>query len=150
MFRYEVLFLTISEITEDESKNIQSLFSKIIQDAKADIISFERWGKYKLAYTIKRSEYGVYYLARFETNIENKAEVLKNIRNLLAIKLNNLILKYYIQKLPYGFLEYKRPASLEESSYEVNSLLKKNNGSESFNNDKLDIHDVEDKTVEIE
>ena len=66
MFRYEVLFLTVPEITKDESEGIKSHFLKVVRSHKGMLLSFERWGKYHLAYPVHNNEYGVYFLARFE------------------------------------------------------------------------------------
>ena len=65
MNRYEVLILAAPEITEDESRGIEKSVEELVKSVKGDVISFERWGKYKLAYSVRKHEYGVYFLARF-------------------------------------------------------------------------------------
>jgi len=43
MLRYEVLMLTIPEITEDEARSLETQFSGTVKAAKGSMISFERW-----------------------------------------------------------------------------------------------------------
>ena len=56
--RYEVLLLTVPEITLDESKNLEKQLNNLIQNNKGSFVSFERWGKYKLVYPVKKNDYG--------------------------------------------------------------------------------------------
>ena len=47
--QYEALLLTVPEITGDEVKHLETQLDKTIKAATGSTISFERWGKYKLA-----------------------------------------------------------------------------------------------------
>lgn len=115
MLRYEVLMLTIPEITEDEARSIETQFSSAVKAAKGSMISFERWGKYHLAFPIAKHEYGVYFLARFEIEKE-PAKVLEDIKALLSIKLHDMVLRTMTERLSdKQSLEYQRPPSLEEA-----------------------------------
>jgi len=115
MLRYEVLMLTIPEITEDEARSIETQFSNTVKAAKGSIISFERWGKYHLAFPVAKHEYGIYFLARFE--IEKEAlNVLDDIKALLSIKLHEMVLRTMTARVnDKQSLEYQRPPSLEEA-----------------------------------
>lgn len=122
--RYETLLLTIPEITADEAKSLESQVDRIVKDAKGSIVSFEKWGKYRLSYPIRKNDYGVYFLARFEA----PAPVVEEIRNLLAVKLHELIMRQMTVQLdPKSSLAYQRPPSLEDApSRDVNTFLKEN------------------------
>lgn len=123
--RYEVLMLTAPEITADEAKTIETQFDRVIKEAKGTVISFERWGKYKLAYPIRGNDYGVYFLARFETD----SATVESVRSLLALKFYELIMRHMIIQLdPKQSLEYQKPLSLEDAptSRDVNTFLKEN------------------------
>lgn len=114
MFRYEVLMLTIPEITKDEVAAIESQLANVVQQHKGALISFERWGKYRLAYPIKKHEYGVYCLARFETPA--KDATLKDVHMLLGVKLEDSVMRFVITQLDANApLAYQRPLSLEEA-----------------------------------
>lgn len=114
MFRYEVLMLTIPEITKDEAATIESHLEKLVSQAKGSMLSFERWGKYKLAFPIRKNEYGIYTLARFE--IPTKSNLLEEIKNLLAVRFEGTIMRFVITALDASKpLTYQRPLSLEEA-----------------------------------
>jgi small subunit ribosomal protein S6 len=123
--RYEALMLAVPEITQDEIKNIESQLDSLVRKVKGTTISFERWGKYKLAYPVKRNDYGVYLLMRFEG--EDYTDLLKDIDTVFKIKLNNVVVRSIISDLPMDTsLVYQRPKSLEEgnSAGESSSFLK--------------------------
>ena len=122
MVRYEVLILTIPEITQDENKKLESLIDQVIKEGKGSVISFERWGKYRLAYPVRKNEYGVYYLIRFET--EAIGNLLEEIKAVCALKLYDVVMRFIITRLEGDSLVYQRPQSLEETtSRDVGSFL---------------------------
>jgi len=127
MLRYEMLFLTVPEITGDEIESIKSYFQKAVRAAQGDMLSFERWGKYRLAYPVNKNDYGVYFLTRFEVSKEQRDALLKDIRGSYIFKFNHLIVKNMICRLDEkASLEYKRPESLEDTPHDVDTFLKKN------------------------
>lgn len=115
MVRYEALMLTVPEITQDESRRLESEFDRVIKSAKATALSFEKWGKYRLPYPVKKNDYGIYFLARFELN-SPAHPVLEELKTLFAVKLNDVIMRHMISVLdPKQGLEYERPLSVEEA-----------------------------------
>lgn len=113
MLRYEILMLAVPTITQDETKTIESSLDKIFKENKATMVSFERWGKYRLAYPVKKNDYGVYFLVRFEA--EDARQALEDIRTLFKVKLHEIIMRYVPTVLdPENSLVYQRPQSLEE------------------------------------
>ena len=121
--RYEALMLTVPEITADEAKTIEQQFDRLIADKKGSMLSFEKWGKYRLAYPVKKNEYGIYFLARFESQ---QPELVNEIKNLLDVKLHEVIMRSILTNLDAdGSLVYQRPQSLEEApAREVGSFMK--------------------------
>lgn len=115
MVRYEALVLTVPEITQDEVKRLETDFDSIVKTAKASTISFDKWGKYRLTYPIKKNDYGVYFLARFETE-QAPFPVLEELKNLFAVKFNDVVMRHMIVALDKNqSLEYERPLSVEEA-----------------------------------
>lgn len=114
--------LTVPEITADEAKSIEQQFDRLITDKKGSIVSFEKWGKFRLSYPVKKNEYGIYFLARFEA----EPEVVKEVDTLLGVKLHELIMRSITTKLEANqSLVYQRPQSLEEApAREVGSFMK--------------------------
>lgn len=125
--RYEVLILASPEITQTETANLEKEFGKVIQGTKGSIISFERWGKYRLSFPVRKKDYGVYFLARVE--VPKGAPIVGDVRTLFIIKMNSIVARHVVISLdPKGSLEYQRPKSLEESpsTRDVTSFLKGN------------------------
>ena len=126
MHRYEALMLTVPEITADEAKTIEQQFDRLVADKKGSMISFERWGKYRLAYPVQKNDYGIYFLARFET--ADSEPLVSEVKTLLNVKLHEIIMRSMLAKLDdKRSLEYQRPQSLEEApAREVGSFMKEN------------------------
>lgn len=129
MQRYEVLILASPEITHDESSELERSIDRKIQEYKGSLISYDRWGKYQLAYPIKHHEYGVYFLARLEVPASKDDLVLKEIKNIFDLKFNTTVMRYVSSKLNNAAsLEYKRPLSLEEKPRDVGFFNKDHRG----------------------
>jgi ribosomal protein S6 len=127
MAKYEVLVLARPEITETEASNIETQFSALASKIKGKVISWEKWGKYRLAYPVKGNDYGVYYLTRVEIPDTEKNSVIKEIKSLFDIRFNEIIMRYLISHLDSTqSLEYKKPAPLDETPKGVDEFLKEN------------------------
>ncbi len=114
MQKYEVLLLTIPEITGDEAKNLEMQLDKLIKAGSGSTVSFERWGKYKLAYDVNKSEYGVYFLMRFEA--PKKTTLVKDLKTYLSVKLNSIVMRDMVSILDHKSpLAYQKPRSLEDA-----------------------------------
>ncbi|HZW60619.1 MAG TPA: 30S ribosomal protein S6 [Candidatus Babeliales bacterium] len=138
MLRYEALMLAVPEITQDEVKNLETQFEGAVSGNKGNMLSFERWGKYRLAYPVDKNEYGVYFLARFET-AEKPEALLKALQTLFKVKVNDLVMRDMIAKLdPSAPLTYQRPHSLEEAPAhkDVNAFLRENKMEGVFGNQR--------------
>ncbi|HXW86558.1 MAG TPA: 30S ribosomal protein S6 [Candidatus Bathyarchaeia archaeon] len=121
--RYELLMLAVPEITQDEAKELERQVDTVIRAHKGATLSFERWGKFRLAYPVKKNDYGVYFLTRFET--ANSDASVQETRTLFTIKLHHIIMRSMFTVLDSTqSLEYQRPKSLEElPSRDVDSFL---------------------------
>ena len=114
MQKYEALLLTIPEITGDEAKSLEMQLDKVIKAGSGSTVSFERWGKYKLAYDVNKSEYGVYFLMRFDA--PKKTTLIKDLKAYVSVKLNSIVMRDMISVVdPKAPLTYQRPRSLEEA-----------------------------------
>jgi len=114
MDRYEILILTIPELTKDEESSLENQLEKFLNDHKGSIVSFDRWGKYRLAYPVRGNDYGVYFLMRFEA--ANDKDFLKELKTLFYVKFNGLVMRHVVTRLAKDqSLEYKKPPSLEDT-----------------------------------
>lgn len=136
MYRYEALMLTVPEITADETKAIEQEFDRLVADKKGSMLSFERWGKYRLSYSIKKNDYGVYFLARFEAA---QPELVDSIKTFLDVKMHEVVMRSMISALDEnGSLVYQRPQSLEEApAREVGSFMKDNKADSMSDSDDM-------------
>lgn len=127
MMRYETLFLAVPEITNDEAASIEKEFDKMVRVSQGGLISFERWGKYRLAYPVAGNEYGVYFLARFECEPGYHQSVLDDIKQFFIISQSTIVKRYVTTRLDSkASLAYQRPESLEDSPRDVDDFLRKN------------------------
>lgn len=125
MQRYETLILAVPEITNDESNEIEKAFDKKIRELGGSIVSYDRWGKFQIAYPIRRNDYGVYYLARFEVPQDKNLQVLNDLNELIAIRFHDVVMRHMNTQLPADApLNYKRPLSLEETPRETDSFMR--------------------------
>lgn len=123
MVRYETLLLAIPEITNEEASKLEAQFIKMINAIKGNLISFERWGKYRLAYPVKKNDYGVYFLTRYELPNDQKNQFFAELKDLFAIKYNDLVMRHVVTALPAGKnIEYQKPRSLEETPKDMENL----------------------------
>lgn len=129
MVRYELLFLTIPEITADEAAAIESQCEKVLKDAQATLVSYERWGKYLLAYPVKKYDYGVYFLVRFEVGPDQKEALLQALRTFFSVKYSELVMRHVVTVLDQDApLSYQRPESLEEAPVRENDSYARGSG----------------------
>lgn len=116
MMRYEALLLTVPEITSDEASTIESQLHSLLSATQGEVLSFERWGKYRLAYRVRNYEYGVYFLTRFEIPADMLEKTLEELRLLFAVKYRDVVMRFIFNKLEKSAsLAYKRPESLEDA-----------------------------------
>lgn len=115
MVRYEVLFLTAPEVTFGEASNLETQLRTIVRDFQGNSISFDRWGKYRLAYLVQKHEYGVYFLFRFEVESPVLQQFLQTMRSMIHLKFGDVVMRYVTNRLTdQSSLIYQRPESLEE------------------------------------
>ena len=129
--RYELLMLATPEITQDETKELEKQLTNLIKNRNGSVISFDRWGKYRLAYPVKKSEYGVYFLIRFD--VQNVENLNQEIHSLIRVRFDNIIVREVLTVLEeQSSLDYKRPRSLEEAPSAEEVALTKGRRSEGF------------------
>lgn len=78
--RYELLYIISNEFSEDEVKPIAEKVNNLIKDSQGQIIRAEEWGKKRLAYHIKKFQYGYYNLVEFTLSGANLAKLERSIR----------------------------------------------------------------------
>jgi small subunit ribosomal protein S6 len=151
LMRYEVLFVAVPGITSDEAATIETQFKELIASIKGSVLSFEKWGKYHLAYEVEKNDYGVYFLARFELPAQDLGISLEKLRQFFAVKYSETIMRHMVARLALdASLEYKRPESMEDMPRREEIAGKRDRGYEprsaktsSHDGDDLDIDGLE-------
>lgn len=129
MLRYETLFLATSEITDDEISSIERQMDKLLAEFKGKLSVFDKWGKYRLAYPVNKSDYGVYILARYELEEGSSVpEFVKELDTFIKIKCNEFVMRYTSIKLsPKASTTYIKPDPIESNrSTNVDKFLREN------------------------
>ncbi len=124
MNRYETLLLAVPGITGDEAGVLERNFEKLLQESKGTVISFEKWGKCRLAYPVRHNDYGVYFLARFE--LDPSSDFFDKVGTMFTIKYNDVIMRSNTVKVGHQFGNF-RPDTVEEMpTRNVNDFLREN------------------------
>lgn len=86
---YEALFL-LNPAAADEKKGIKAV-KKLLEKAKAEIISVKKWDERTLAYAINGHDHGIYILSYFRSEgskiqgIENQVRLAEEILRVLIL-----------------------------------------------------------------
>jgi small subunit ribosomal protein S6 len=129
MIYYEMLILLTPDISPDNYDLVKEKISGVIVENGGVIKNYDRWGKYLLAYPIKKHTYGIYVLLRFGVGLDLLNIVLTGIRSLCILRFNLIIMRHVFVRLGKVISEtYCRPDSLEdaprrEKSYDIEEVI---------------------------
>lgn len=129
MLKYETLFLATSEITDDEISSIEQELDKFLATCKGKLTLYDKWGKYRLAFPVNKSDYGIYILARYEfENDGNVSAFAKELDTFIKIKCHEFIMRYTSLKLsPKAASTYNKPDPIDSTrSTNVDKFMKEN------------------------
>jgi small subunit ribosomal protein S6 len=87
--RYETIFITNPELSEEDQNTLQEKVRSIMSNWKGEIIKIEDWGPKKLSYQIRKNTRGRYFLVDYLTDAPPLVRELE--RNL---RLNDGVLKF--------------------------------------------------------
>ncbi len=65
MRRYETIFITNPELSEEDQTALQEKIRSIMASLKGEIIKIEDWGPRKLSYPIRKNSRGRYFLVDY-------------------------------------------------------------------------------------
>jgi small subunit ribosomal protein S6 len=91
--RYETIFITHPDLSEEDHAEIERKLRSTIAGLKGDIIQLEDWGTKKLGYAIRKNNRGRYYLLHYLAAPGLVREVERNLR------LNDQVLKFQTVKV---------------------------------------------------
>ncbi|MBF0474634.1 MAG: 30S ribosomal protein S6 [Deltaproteobacteria bacterium] len=80
MRRYENIYILHPELPDDEYPKINEKFQNIISSFGGRMLSFDDWGKRKLAYEISKFSKGYYFVYDFAGNAATVNELERNLK----------------------------------------------------------------------
>jgi len=93
MKHYETLMLLPVTATPADLAMIEKQFKSLTKAAHGNVGTFDKWGRYKLAYPIRKQDYGVYVLARYE--IADEAHpFFQKVEHFLKVKCVDSVMRY--------------------------------------------------------
>lgn len=81
MNKYEVLYVIVPELNEEDNASVVEKFNGIIAANGGEIEKVDEWGKRRLAYAIDYKTEGYYVLVIFSAPAEAPAELERNLKN---------------------------------------------------------------------
>ncbi|MBD3273575.1 hypothetical protein GF385_04480 [Candidatus Dependentiae bacterium] len=127
MLLYETLILSNTHVTNDEFSMIEDFFDKFTSDVGGMVKSFDKWGKYRLAYPVRKNDYGIYSLVRFELPEDKASNFFKELDSFFKIKCNDIVFRNVTKRLDNtASLEYKKPEPVDARSGNLDTFLKEN------------------------
>jgi len=92
MKHYETLMLLPVAATSTDLASIEKQLRTLVKAADGNVSSFDRWGRYKLAYPIRKQEYGCYVLARYE--VADVQSFFPKLEHFLKVKCVDSVMRY--------------------------------------------------------
>lgn len=122
---YETLMLLSSHTTDDEIASLEKALKSELKKAEGAFSSFDKWGKYRLAYPVRKQEYGMYVLARYE--VESTSPFFKQFEHYLRVKCNEFVMRHVNVHLEESEFraDYIKPEPLDTQA-NVESFVKNN------------------------
>ena len=80
MRRYEVVYISQDDLSDDEFEVQLERYKSIIADMGGTVVKVDKWGKRRLAYPIKKRRDGVYVLIDFVGESKIVSELERNFR----------------------------------------------------------------------
>jgi ribosomal protein S6 len=110
MIRYETLLLLHPDCDDAALSMIQRRYTELATEHKGAILSFEVWGKYYLSYPVKKQDYGIYTLVRFELPEAEISTAIKELQQYFQIRCENIVMRFINKRLEKDVsLEYEKP-----------------------------------------
>ncbi|MFC1823889.1 30S ribosomal protein S6 [Thermodesulfobacteriota bacterium] len=93
MRHYETIYILKPDLSDEEHKSALEKFNELIEKQKGVVVRTEEWGKQRLAYEIKKTDYGHYILLNYCAT----QGLIRELERIL--KMDERVLKYQTVKL---------------------------------------------------
>lgn len=114
MMYYETLILLDPQASPADIESVESQVKDLLSKNTGSLATFDKWGKYSLAYPVRKKDHGIYALARYEI-AENHDALFKKLDTHFRVKLPDLVMRHVHVKLtPEEFkAEYIKPEPVD-------------------------------------
>lgn len=145
MIRYETLMLTRPELTNEELAMLEKNIEKIVTTATGVVKKFDKWGKYRLAYSVEKNDYGIYILVRYDVPSHQVAAMVKELAQFFRIACSEIVMRHVNVRLADDAPDhYKKPESVETlGTGSVDAFLKQHKIDSMINLDDLEDYEEE-------
>ena len=109
---YEHTIIAKQELSENQIKNLQQKYEKLISDNSGKILKTEQWGLRNLSHEIKKNKKGFYLHFKFE-GLGKTIEELEKIENIDDTLLRHLTIKVKKLELDNNYFEKKDYQKME-------------------------------------
>jgi small subunit ribosomal protein S6 len=142
MRHYEIIYIINPNQTDDEFNEIIEKVNNLIVAQKGVIIKTQKWGKQRLAYTVKKFNNGFYVLVDFCADPGVTTELERNLN------LDDRIIKYQTVKLadkadPQALLDKEKEAQAEPAFVAVEDVAQEPDAME-----EAEVEEIEESEVE--
>ena len=98
------------DVTDEQTTDIEKQIGAIVTDSSGSVLSFEKWGRLRLSYPIRRNEHGVYILTRYEFPEKFSSKISEQLKTFFRIKVHDIVLRNVCKRLDKdASLSYLRP-----------------------------------------
>ncbi len=94
MRRYETIFITHPELSEEDLSALQEKIRSLMTSWKGEMVKLEDWGPKKLSYEIRKNTRGRFFLVEYLAATDLVKELERTFR------LNDRILKFQTVRIP--------------------------------------------------
>ncbi len=113
MRKYECFFIVHPELNDEALTAVADKLKGIIETNGGTVVSYTPWGKKKLAYPVKKNDFGYYILMEFASEPTLIVELERNLR------LDERVLKFITVKLEDQYSPEEEPEQEPEEAEEA-------------------------------
>ncbi len=123
MKHYETLFLLRTDSTEDKVQTLEKGIYDAVKSAGGEVVSFEKWGRYKLAYPVNKQNYGIYILSRYNLPRDKTKTFFQEFDHNIKVKCSDFVMRHVNVLLPASKANssYNKPDPIDETVRDVSN-----------------------------
>jgi small subunit ribosomal protein S6 len=152
---YEGMFLVDSSRAASDWDGVNAAIKKVLEKAKAEIVSIRKWDDRKLAYNIRGIERGTYILCYFKADgqkiqeIEKAVQLSEKIIRVLILSTEQMAQEDIEKDTPAAKAEKEKQKAVSEQKQE-DEEIEQDDQQEEFQDEQDSAFDEDEATEDIE